>query len=229
MAGRPTRLTAATVPIVVSVLVLGGAAVGLADDPPSADRPPAGQSTADQSTADQSAAAPSTAASATAGTTRVPSSAAPTGDAAAGTTTSAPTATAAASPVEKLNVLLLLTNRARIRAGCPELRPDAALGHAALEHSRDMAGNNYFAHTGSRGLSPIERAKAAGYPSRYVSENVAAGNAGAVDTFVQWMTSPGHRANILNCRFTEIGIGYAYDPDSRWGYYWTQLLGSPTA
>lgn len=140
-----------------------------------------------------------------------------------GTTAEEPTE----SGTQLANPIVYLTNQARLRAGCPKLHIDPALTRAAVRHSRDMASNNYFSHTGTRGLGPIDRAQVEGYPSSYVSENVAAGNAGAVDTFVQWMTSAGHRRNILNCGFTEIGVAHVYQPDSRWGHYWTQLLGNP--
>ncbi|MGK5633055.1 CAP domain-containing protein, partial [Streptomyces sp. URMC 123] len=50
-----------------------------------------------------------------------------------------------------------------------------------------------------------------------------AGNAGADKTMEQWMNSPGHRANILNCQFKSMGAGHA--AGGSWGHYWTQMFG----
>ncbi|SDP83412.1 Cysteine-rich secretory protein family protein [Actinopolyspora xinjiangensis] len=121
--------------------------------------------------------------------------------------------------------MLRLTNRARARAGCPKLRLNEVLNEAARRHSAQMARRNYLGHRGTNGTDHVARAKRAGYPSVYVGENVAAGNADAARTFRQWLNSPGHRENILNCSFTELGVGYAKDADSEWTHYWTQMFG----
>jgi len=55
-------------------------------------------------------------------------------------------------------------------------------------------------------------------------ENIAAGNATAAATVEQWMNSPGHRANILNAKFTHIGVGYQYSAGSTYGHYWVQMF-----
>ncbi|RCW42808.1 uncharacterized protein YkwD [Halopolyspora algeriensis] len=123
--------------------------------------------------------------------------------------------------------ILELTNRARARAGCPPLRLDPALSRSARAHSRDMARHDFLAHRSSAGLGHIERAKDAGYRSNYVGENVAVGNNTAEETFRQWMTSPEHRANIMDCSFTELGVGYVRDSSGEWEHYWTQNLGRP--
>lgn len=123
--------------------------------------------------------------------------------------------------------MLELTNRARTRAGCPKVRLDPTLNRAALEHSRDMARHDFLAHVSSAGLGHIARARSVGYRSSYVGENVAVGNDTAEETFQQWMNSPGHRANILDCSFTELGVGYVRDPSGKWTHYWTQELGHP--
>ncbi|NYH80070.1 uncharacterized protein YkwD [Actinopolyspora biskrensis] len=136
------------------------------------------------------------------------------------------TTTRAEQPTGGAERILELTNRARAGAGCPRVRLNPSLTRTAQRHSTDMARNDYLGHIGSRGTDHITRARRAGYPSSYVGENVAAGNAGASATFAQWSTSPQHRKNILNCSFTELGVGHAANPDSEWGHYWTQLFGS---
>ncbi|SDJ71032.1 Cysteine-rich secretory protein family protein [Actinopolyspora mzabensis] len=130
-----------------------------------------------------------------------------------------------ASDLDKVERILRLTNEARGRADCPDLRLNETLNDAARRHSTQMARQDYLGHRSADGADHINRAKRAGYPSVYVGENVAAGNADAAKTFRQWMNSPEHRRNILNCSFTELGVGYASDRDSRWTHYWTQMFG----
>ncbi|SFD57674.1 Uncharacterized conserved protein YkwD, contains CAP (CSP/antigen 5/PR1) domain [Actinopolyspora alba] len=125
----------------------------------------------------------------------------------------------------KAERMLRLTNEARGLAGCPDLRLNETLNDAAQRHSAQMARQDYLGHRSADGADHINRAKRAGYPSVYVGENVAAGNADVAKTFRQWMNSPQHRENILNCSFTELGVGYASDRDSRWTHYWTQMFG----
>jgi uncharacterized protein YkwD len=131
------------------------------------------------------------------------------------TPTDGSTRTAAAVPAE----VVRLTNVERAKVGCAALRVDPRLAAAAQGHSADMADRDYFSHTTPEGVSPWDRAKAAGYadPS---AENIAMGYRTAVAVVAGWMGSPGHRANIQNCASRAVGIGY----DTR-GYYWTQLFG----
>ncbi|MER7010922.1 CAP domain-containing protein [Saccharopolyspora sp. NPDC000359] len=129
-------------------------------------------------------------------------------------------------PVEQQ--LLDLTNDARAGAGCPPLRLNADLSEAAAGHSADMAHRNFYDHTGSNGSEPANRTKAAGYPGDYIGENIAAGYDSIEVVFQKWMETTAHRDNILNCKFTDVGVGHAEVPGSRYGDYWTQNLGRPT-
>ncbi len=63
-----------------------------------------------------------------------------------------------------------------------------------------------------------------GFPYSKVAENIAAGNYDPVATFYQWMNSDSHRQNILSDGLTHIGIGYYYEPDSQYKYYWSMFL-----
>jgi uncharacterized protein YkwD len=112
-----------------------------------------------------------------------------------------------------------LSNAERSEAGCAGLRTDARLVEAAGGHSADMALRDYFSHSSPEGLTFVDRARAAGYPSPG-GENIAWGQRSAAEVVQDWMNSPGHRRNILNCDFTAIGVGF----DSR-GNYWTQVFG----
>ncbi len=112
-----------------------------------------------------------------------------------------------------------LTNEQRARAGWRALRVDDRITTAAQKHSTDMATHEYFSHTGRNGSSFGVRVRAEGYPSPG-AENIAQGQPTASRVVEAWMNSPGHRANILDCSLTTIGVGH----DVR-GDYWTQDFG----
>ena len=118
-----------------------------------------------------------------------------------------------------------LTNKQRRKHDCEDLSTNSDLARAARRHSDDMADHNYFDHTGRDGREPVDRAGDAGYEGGYVGENIAAGQKSPGDVVESWMDSPGHRKNILNCEYTEIGVGYEKQRDSRYTRYWTQLFG----
>ncbi len=120
-----------------------------------------------------------------------------------------------------------LTNQERAKAGLPPLTLDPALSSAALAHSQDMADHDYFSHTGSDGSTVDQRIKAAGYsPLWAYGENIAAGQPTPEDVVSAWMSSAGHRANILNSGYEHIGVGYVYAAGTPYGYYWTEDLAS---
>jgi hypothetical protein len=73
----------------------------------------------------------------------------------------------------------------------------------------------------------VSRANAAGYTGwTFLGENIAAGQTSADAVFQAWMNSPGHRANILDARANEIGIGHAYTTSSTYRHYWTMEVGA---
>jgi uncharacterized protein YkwD len=115
--------------------------------------------------------------------------------------------------------VVALTNRERADAGCPALTVDDRLTAAAQGHSADMAEQDFFSHTSLDGRDFADRIRATGYPSPG-AENIAYGQTSARKVVADWMDSPGHRRNILDCELTEIGVGF----DDR-GYYWTQNFG----
>jgi uncharacterized protein YkwD len=98
---------------------------------------------------------------------------------------------------------------------------DENLRRASREHSADMAARNYMSHTNPEGIGPGERASAAGY-HRWSGENIAMGYPTAEAVVDAWMSSEGHRANILNCESRAIGVGAA---EGARGMYWTQNFG----
>ncbi len=131
-------------------------------------------------------------------------------------TTSTPTATPMPA-VEQ--AVLRLTNAARAANHCAAMRMEPHLLAAARLHSADMAQNNYFSHG-----DPAARLQAAGYDtSSGWAENIALGYPTAEAVMAGWLASPGHRANIVNCRLVSIGVGIARSADGR--LYWTQDFG----
>lgn len=134
---------------------------------------------------------------------------------------SAPAATAATVSVQ--NQVISLVNVQRAKAGCRALVLDARLSRAAQAHSIDMAKRRYFSHTSPDGRTFAQRIRAQGYTGSMIGENIAAGQPTPKAVMDAWMRSPGHKANILNCRYTAIGVGAAVGGPYR--YYWTQDFG----
>jgi uncharacterized protein YkwD len=130
-------------------------------------------------------------------------------------------AAAPADPSAEAAVLALV-NQARAAAGCGAVTADPALAAVARAHSADMRDRDYFSHTSPEGLSPFDRAEQAGVDySR--AENIAYGQADAAAVMKAWLESPGHRANILDCELTKLGVGVAEGTGGPW---WTQLFGA---
>ncbi|WP_328390529.1 CAP domain-containing protein [Streptomyces sp. NBC_00400] len=114
-----------------------------------------------------------------------------------------------------------LVNKERSKAGCSPLTVNAKLTKAAQAHSKDMADHRNMSHTGSDGSSPDDRITRAGYHWNSYGENVAYGYSTPEKVMAGWMSSPGHKRNILDCSFKEIGVGLAQPGD-----YWTQDFGT---
>ncbi|AHY47629.1 Uncharacterized protein with SCP/PR1 domains [Rubrobacter radiotolerans] len=104
--------------------------------------------------------------------------------------------------------VLNLHNNARANNGLPKLCVHPALRKAARAHSADMLNRDYFSHTtkGS-GQNAGQRIKAAGYNWRTYGENIGYNTTTPRDMHRSWMNSSGHRSNILNRNFREVGIG----------------------
>ena len=120
--------------------------------------------------------------------------------------------------------VLVIVNAERAKAGCRALTVDSRLAAAARKHSADMVARDYFSHTTPDGVSFSKRIDAEGYKWSLVGENIAAGQRNATEVMKAWMKSPGHRANILNCGYRNIGIGVVQNGRSP---VWTQDFGTP--
>ena len=96
---------------------------------------------------------------------------------------------------------------------------------AARLHSQDMGDQNYFDHTSLDGREFYERIADAGYDYQISGENIAAGYPTPEAVVDGWMNSDGHRANILDPDYCDIGVGYAAVNGSDFYHYWTQDFG----
>ena len=105
------------------------------------------------------------------------------------------------------------------------LEGNSALHVAARRHSEDMGRRGFFDHTNPEGAGPAERCQAAGFPTSYVGENIAAGQDSPEHVMQSWMASPGHCGNIMNPNYRWIGVGYASVGGTQFTHYWTQDFG----
>jgi uncharacterized protein YkwD len=137
----------------------------------------------------------------------------------------------AASPLATISrvesTIVHCTNRQRAAHGLPALRRNGVLRHAAKYHARNMLRYSFFAHRDVFGNTPVDRVARFGRRGsfRWIGENIAVGYWSPTEACRAWMASPDHRANILDRRFTMIGVGYARTAGGR--TYYVQDFGSP--
>ena len=112
-----------------------------------------------------------------------------------------------------------LVNEIRAQNGLGALKANAELSRVARIKSQDMHDKGYFSHTSPTYGSPFDMMTSFGIRYRTAGENIAMGYRTPQSVVDGWMNSPGHRANILNASFTEIGVGYVES-----GSYWTQMF-----
>ncbi|MFF8786214.1 sigma-70 family RNA polymerase sigma factor [Streptomyces sp. NPDC015125] len=117
-----------------------------------------------------------------------------------------------------------LINLRRARAGCGPLHIDRRLHTAARRHSADMAARQYYEHDTPDGTGPDERITAAGYQWSSWGENLDRGPRTAAAAVNDWMGDAMHRNNLLDCKFTSVGIGVVQGAGGPW---WTQDLAAP--
>lgn len=112
-----------------------------------------------------------------------------------------------------------LVNEVREEYGLNKLTANWQLSRVARYKSQDMHDNGYFSHTSPTYGSPFQMIKDFGIAYRSAGENIAKGQRTPQEVMNDWMNSTGHRANILNQSFTQIGVGYVSN-----GNYWTQMF-----
>lgn len=112
-----------------------------------------------------------------------------------------------------------LVNEIRQQNGLRPLTANWELSRVARYKSQDMVDNRYFSHTSPTYGTPFQMIKAFGLSYKTAGENIAYGYATPKAVVDGWMNSSGHRANILNASYTQIGVGYVAR-----GNYWTQMF-----
>jgi uncharacterized protein YkwD len=128
---------------------------------------------------------------------------------------------------ERVSTLLELANAQRAKAGLQPLRANSQLMQAAQTQAEQTASARQLQHVlpDAKYPRPEDRLVASGYPWRAWAENIAFGQRTPSDAVEAWMQSPGHRKNLLNPRYTELGTGVAIDATGR--PYYVQVFGRP--
>ncbi len=124
----------------------------------------------------------------------------------------------------RAEAILKLSNENRIEAGLEVLVLNDLLSTAAQHHADDMATQGYFDHVGLDGSTFLERIVATGYTGSAFAENIAQGSDDPSDIMALWMQSSGHRTNILNPIYQDLGIGIATSSETG-VVYWVQVFG----
>lgn len=121
--------------------------------------------------------------------------------------------------------LVSTINRARATVGASPLKVDVRVSLAAFGHSLDQAWAQAVSHTDGSHTDGGDRLQAAGYDWSTWGENVAAGQGDCQSVTAAWLGSSTHRANILNPRFRDVGVGVAIGANGV--PYWTMDLAAP--
>ncbi len=147
---------------------------------------------------------------------------------------SLPAAADAASVSRRILGLVNAARAAGRRCGAKYFAPaaplslDPSLARAALAHSQEMSRYSAFDHRGHDGSTPTQRVERAGYGAhRIIGENIASGPMSPAEVTEGWLASPAHCENIMDGRFTQIGIAYAATRNPQVGLYWTQDFAAP--
>lgn len=121
--------------------------------------------------------------------------------------------------------ILKLVNQERSKAGVPALTLSDQLTNIAYIKAKDMADKNYFSHQSPTYGSPFDMLKKFGVSYTAAGENIAAGQKTAEEVMNSWMNSSGHKANILNKNYTQLGVGFYRG--GQYGTEWVQLFTRP--
>ena len=115
--------------------------------------------------------------------------------------------------------VIRLVNEIRVQNGLNALTTNWELSRVARYKSEDMVKNRYFSHNSPTYGTPFQMMRSFGLSYRTAGENIAYGQRTPAAVVDAWMNSSGHRANILNASYTQIGVGYCAN-----GNYWTQMF-----
>lgn len=118
--------------------------------------------------------------------------------------------------------VVAIMNQERANAGVGGISQNASLDAVAQIRAQEIVQS--FSHTRPNGTSCFTILDEGGIAYMTAGENIAAGYGDPASVMSGWMNSPGHRANILNGSFGQVGIGYYTDPNSGYGTYWVQIF-----
>lgn len=118
--------------------------------------------------------------------------------------------------------VVTIMNQERSAAGVGGITQNATLDNLAQIRAQEIVTS--FSHTRPNGTSCFTVFEENGVTYMAAGENIAAGYGTPEEVMAGWMNSEGHRANILNGNFTQVGIGYYTDPNSTYGTYWVQIF-----
>lgn len=125
--------------------------------------------------------------------------------------------------MDTMHEVLRLVNQARAEAGLEPLELEPALCSAAQVRAQECV--TTFSHTRPDGTKYKTAIAEAGITSNYTGENAATGHSSAKQVVDSWLRSEGHRANILNEKFTKLGVGFEKNTGNQYkGYAWVQLF-----
>ena len=126
-----------------------------------------------------------------------------------------------------------LVNQERVNAGFPPLKGNESLSGAGRYHANDMFADIYFNHDSYDRINGnlhfacgVWQRVTSFYTFSTAGENIAAGHTTPENVMAAWMASDGHRANILNPNFRELGVGYYYGDNQSFSHYWVQDFGA---
>lgn len=108
-----------------------------------------------------------------------------------------------------------LTNATRVNHGLSVLEWNEEVRETARKHSTDMAENQYFNHTNLQGQSPFDRMEEDNISFTTAGENLAYGQLSSIFAHQGLTNSEGHRENILQDRFAELGVGVDFNNDNQ--------------
>jgi len=118
--------------------------------------------------------------------------------------------------------VIKLVNAERAKRGLGALKSNWQLSRVARYKSQDMVDKGYFSHTSPTYGSPFKMMESFGLKFSAAGENIAYGQRTPQEVMNAWMNSAGHRSNILNPSYTEIGVGLAKTKNGV--SYWTQMF-----
>lgn len=134
-----------------------------------------------------------------------------------------------ASPYAEVDAVkaLAMINEYRARSGSGPLRLDPGLNRIAKAYAETMARADKMGHAVAPGESIIERLNRNGYSALTAGENVAAGYRTLAEAFSGWRDSPRHDRGMKDPQMTLMGIGTAYNPNSKYKVFWSLIFAAP--